>query len=149
MLNQELVQIPQSFAQLVQDLDRDTKRYLSDILAQEHTTGDELIRNLIRNHWLLLNQHLALESTQLETAQQTTQSEIRPTQLDQIEPGFASDLALVSLAASSTDNSTVMTAASLPESPPAIAYAAAHKPRNSKQVIAEFVRRKNQRSWSF
>jgi hypothetical protein len=148
MLDQELAQIPQSFAQLVQDLDRDTKRYLSDILAQEHTTGDELIRNLIRNHWLALNHHLAL-STQIETAQQTvqqtTQPEIQSSQLEpQIELAFASELALVS----SIADSTVM--ASLPELYPVTPCAtAAHKPRNSKQMIAEFVRRKNQRSWSF
>lgn len=41
---------------LTQALDRETERYLSDILTQQNTTSDELIRQLIRDHWLSLQQ---------------------------------------------------------------------------------------------
>lgn len=80
---------------LTQDLDRETERYLADILAQEKTTTNELIRNLIRDRWIAL--------------QQGTE---------------------VAMPAS---NSGAVNPTHLP------------KPRNSKQLIADFVRRKSQR----
>lgn len=49
---------------LTQELDRETERYLADILAQEKTTSDELIRQLIRDRWLSLRQ----EADSLKTA---------------------------------------------------------------------------------
>lgn len=77
---------------LTQELDRETERYLADILAEQNITSDALIRELIRDRWLSLrHSHLA-------------------------EP--QSDLGL-------------STAAQL------------HRPRNQKQTIADFVRRKN------
>jgi hypothetical protein len=52
MLTQEFV--PEVF----QEIDRETKRYLTEILAQEQTTLAELIRNLIRDRWNALNPNL-------------------------------------------------------------------------------------------
>lgn len=40
---------------LTQALDHQTEQYLTDILAQEEMTSDELIKNLIRDRWLSLN----------------------------------------------------------------------------------------------
>lgn len=41
---------------LTKGLDKETEKFLADILAQEETTTDELIKNLIRDRWMLLNQ---------------------------------------------------------------------------------------------
>lgn len=78
---------------LIQEFDRETERYLADILAYQNMTSDELIRQLIRDRWLTLQQppvSMAIDS-----------AEIKP------KP---------------------------------------RKQKNQKQQIAEFVRRKNQRS---
>jgi hypothetical protein len=40
---------------LTQELDRETERYLADILAQQNITSDALIRELIRDRWLALH----------------------------------------------------------------------------------------------
>lgn len=76
---------------LTQELDRETERYLADILAYQNMTSDELIRQLIRDRWLTLQQV--------------------PTSINVVE--------------------------SSPELP---------KPKNQKQQIADFVRRKYQRT---
>jgi hypothetical protein len=39
-----------------QALDRETEQYLTEILAQENTTTDELIKTLIRDRWLSLQE---------------------------------------------------------------------------------------------
>lgn len=80
---------------MTQELDRETERYLADILQQQQMTTDELIRQLIHDRWLML--------------QQVPTSPERHAELE-------SELAL-----------------------------ATPKPRNQKQVIADFVRRKHQR----
>jgi len=49
MLTQDLA--PEIF----QQIDRETSRYLTEILAQEQTTVGELIRNLIHDRWIALN----------------------------------------------------------------------------------------------
>lgn len=77
---------------LTQELDRETKRYLADILAQENTTSDVLIRELIRDRWLSLRHRDLAEPVQSDFGTST---------------------------------------------------ASLHKPRNQKQTIADFVRRKN------
>jgi hypothetical protein len=41
--------------EIVQEIDRETKRYLTEILAQEKITAGELIRSLIRDRWVALN----------------------------------------------------------------------------------------------
>lgn len=41
---------------LTKGLDRETEQFLAEILEQENTTTDELIRNLIRDRWLSLHQ---------------------------------------------------------------------------------------------
>ncbi len=80
---------------LTQEFDRETERYLADILAYQNMTSDELIRQLIRDRWLTLQQ------VPVQTAEDA--AEITP---------------------------------ELP------------KHKNQKQQIAEFVRRKYQRSLS-
>lgn len=80
---------------LTQELDRETERYLADILAQEKTTTDELIRSLIRDRWISLKQGVEVA----------------------IPPSNAT----------------------------AVHHTQSLRPRNSKQVIADFVRRKSQR----
>jgi hypothetical protein len=42
--------------QLTEELDRETEAYLADILAQENTTSDALIRQLIYDRWHSLQQ---------------------------------------------------------------------------------------------
>jgi hypothetical protein len=79
---------------LTQTLDRETERYLSDILTQQNTTSDELIRQLIRERWLSLQHSREL-----------------------VEP-----------------KSVVATPTDTP------------RPKNQKQLIAEFVKKKVQRA---
>jgi hypothetical protein len=104
---------------LSQELDRETERYLADILEQERTTSDALIRQLIRDRWLSLYPQKAASSAQ--EIQETTPlpPELPPTELSQ----------------PSASQSPVMPVARQP------------RPKNSKQMIADFVRRKNGRSF--
>jgi hypothetical protein len=80
---------------LTQELDCETERYLADILAQQRITSDELIRQLIRDRWLLLRQPEPNTPSQSKLQEPTLRS-------------------------------------------------GSVKPKNHKQQIAEFVRRKNQ-----
>lgn len=41
---------------LTKELDRETEQLLAEILQRENTTSDQLIRILIRDRWLSLNQ---------------------------------------------------------------------------------------------
>lgn len=77
---------------LTQEFDCETARYLADILACQNITSDELIRQLIHDRWLMLQQSAV---------------------------------------------PTAVEAAAISEPP---------KQKNQKQQIAEFVRRKYQRS---
>lgn len=43
---------------LTQEFDHETERYLADILAYQNITSDELIRQLIHDRWLTLQQPL-------------------------------------------------------------------------------------------
>jgi hypothetical protein len=111
---------------LTQEFDRETTRYLSDILAQENTTRDELIRNLIRDRWLLLHQHGRIAS----------RGQTNPTQTE--------------LSSSPDPSESQNFETSEPESPLTQARwlglaAAAHRPKNAKQALADFVKRRNQR----
>lgn len=83
---------------LTQELDQETEFYLADILAQERTTSDELIRSLIRDRWLALRHRLPAN--------------------DLVQPPLT------------------------PSQPVSLSQ----RPKNSKQTIADFIRRKNQRS---
>ncbi len=67
MLSQELAPA------FVQEIDRETERYLSDILAQEKMTAGELIRSLIRDRWVALSL-AACESSQPVAVTVTTAS---------------------------------------------------------------------------
>jgi hypothetical protein len=40
---------------LTKELDQETEQLLAEILEQENTTSDELIRTMIRDRWLALN----------------------------------------------------------------------------------------------
>lgn len=88
---------------LTRELDRETEQLLAEILEQENTTSDELIRNLIRDRWLSLNQRPAeLPFSLPESVEQEMGSVAQP-QANQA------------------------------------------KQKNSKQTIAEFIRRKRYR----
>ncbi|GAB4242379.1 MAG: hypothetical protein Kow00121_68190 [Elainellaceae cyanobacterium] len=52
---------------LTKQLDQETEQLLAEILQQENTTTDELIRALIRDRWLAM-QKQADESLESETA---------------------------------------------------------------------------------
>lgn len=39
------------------DLDDESEKYLAEILSQEKTSSKELIKRLLRNHWLNLQPH--------------------------------------------------------------------------------------------
>lgn len=93
---------------LTQELDRETERYLADILTQQKVSSEELIRQLIRDRWLSL-QHSAEKK---DTASESVQAESVRVESSQSE----------------------LPATELP------------KPKNQKQIIADFVRRKVQRS---
>ncbi len=41
---------------LTKELDQETEKFLAEILAREKTTTDELIKDLIRDRWMALNQ---------------------------------------------------------------------------------------------
>jgi len=85
---------------LTQGLDRETEQLLAEILEQENTTSDELIKNLIRDRWLSLNQ----QSIEL------------PLNLPEVMQEELKNVGQVST-----------------------------KQKNSKQTIAEFIRRKRYR----
>lgn len=88
---------------LTKELDRETEQLLAEILEQENTTSDELIRNLIRDRWLSLNKQPAELSLDLpESVEQELRNIVQP-QANQA------------------------------------------KQKNSKQTIAEFIRRKRYR----
>lgn len=87
---------------MTQELDRETERYLADILKQQKITTDELIRQLIRDRWLMLQQVPA--PNELNTGLNT-----------ELNTGLESKLEM-----------------------------AAPRPKNQKQMIADFVRRKYQ-----
>lgn len=91
---------------LTKGLDQETEQLLAEILEQENTTSDELIRNLIRDRWLSLNRQSAELLIRLPEPVQP-QSSVQP----QPDP----------------------VGTTLP------------KQKNSKQTIAEFMRRKRQR----
>ncbi|MBW4466468.1 MAG: hypothetical protein KME07_13670 [Pegethrix bostrychoides GSE-TBD4-15B] len=57
MLTQELA------PEIVQEIDCETQRYLSEILVQENITAGELIRGLIRDRWIMLNPSLCASPT--------------------------------------------------------------------------------------
>jgi hypothetical protein len=103
---------------LSQELDRETERYLADILAQEKTTTDALIRQLIRDRWLSLYPQRATSTEEPQKAA-SPQTDLPPTQLTQ----------------SNVQSNSVTIGAQQP------------RPKNSKQLIADFVRRKNGRSF--
>lgn len=86
---------------LTKELDRETEQLLAEILEQENTTSDELIKNLIRDRWLSLNQQSAEPSLHLPEI---------------VEQELMSNLGQ-----------------------------APAKQKNSKQTIAEFIRRKRYR----
>jgi hypothetical protein len=108
---------------LSQELDRETERYLADILAQEKTTTDALIRQLIRDRWLSLYPQRATSTEEPHTEEPqkaaSPQTDLPPTQLTQ----------------SNVQSNSVTIGAQQP------------RPKNSKQLIADFVRRKNGRSF--
>jgi hypothetical protein len=103
---------------LSQELDRETERYLADILAQEKTTTDALIRQLIRDRWLSLYPQRATSTEESQKAA-SPQTELPPSQLAQ----------------SNVQSNSLTIGAQQP------------RPKNSKQLIADFVRRKNGRSF--
>lgn len=49
---------------LIADLDKETEIYLADLLAAENTTSPELIKTLIRDRWLSLQNERASRSRQ-------------------------------------------------------------------------------------
>lgn len=73
---------------LTQELDRETERYLTDILAQENTTSDELIRNLIRDRWLSLNHSVEVANPQSEMTTVTSGQFPRPKNSKQVIADF-------------------------------------------------------------
>lgn len=62
---------------LTQELDRETERYLADILAQQNISSDALIRELIRDRWLSLR-HDDLTAPQPDLGTSTAASLHRP-----------------------------------------------------------------------
>jgi hypothetical protein len=98
---------------LTKGLDQETEKFLSDILAREKTTTDELIKNLIRDRWLALNQS-AGQSAGVSEEQIHASREAMPTNL---MPQASTD------ATSSSSNS-------------------AAKQKNNKKAIAEFIKKK-------
>lgn len=61
-----------------QGLDRETERYLSEILEQEKITTDELIKSLIRDRWLSLQSQSASVSLSESTPEPTSSSFPKP-----------------------------------------------------------------------
>lgn len=92
---------------LTKELDRETERLLAEILEQENTTSEELIRNLIRDRWHSLNQQAVKMPLNLPESVQPQLNVELPQPND--------------------------------ETP------AASRQKNSKQTIAEFIRRKRYR----
>ncbi len=122
---------------LTQEFDRETLRYLSDILAQENMTRDELIRNLIRDRWLLHQQGgIGSKGQMIPSIEQTASahpaSASHPFELAHNLGLFNAEAALPL---------TKGTSMSL--------EASAHRPKNPKQALADFVKRRNQRVCSF
>lgn len=105
---------------LTKGLDWETEQLLAEILERENTTSDELIKNLIRDRWLSLNkQSLELPINLLEPMQ----AELNKQAANQAESNQ------VEL------NSAALNDVMQPQS----------RQRNSKQTIAEFIRRKRYR----
>ena len=57
MLTQKFA--PDQTAEIVREIDCETRRYLSDILAQEKITAGELICSLIHDRWISLKSDLS------------------------------------------------------------------------------------------
>ncbi|MFM7427814.1 MAG: hypothetical protein ACKO7W_22920 [Elainella sp.] len=146
---------------LTQEFDRETTRYLSDILAQENTTRDELIRNLIRDRWLMLHQQGGIASKGQIVPGQAVSGQIVPSQVKpdstpgqafgqpvtQPEPGQSAPQPLQLAADLTLDGPE----AELPRTQVALLSLSpsAHRPKNPKKALAEFVKRRNQRVCAF
>lgn len=136
---------------LTQEFDRETMRYLSDILAEEKTTREELLRNLIRDRWLMLHQHAGIASggqglsslsRELPGQAELSQAELGQAGQRQAETGPSSNLGHAEAEALPAQVALVdlQTSTHRPNSHPA---------KNAKQALAEFVRRRNQRVCMF
>lgn len=105
---------------LTQELDQETELYLADILAQEQTTSDELIRNLIRDRWLTLRHPLRHNPSQ--------------------HPLSQPNLSKPNLSQPKTQpNPEAVPQPEIPTSHPV----GLHRPKNNKQNISDFLRRKS------
>jgi hypothetical protein len=47
---------------MTEEFDKETKQYLAEILVRENTTSDELIKTLIRDRWLSLQNQTSSET---------------------------------------------------------------------------------------
>jgi hypothetical protein len=100
---------------LTKGLDKETEKLLAEILEQEKTTSDELIKNLIRDRWMSLNQSAELVEESGGASREASQlTESQNPRIEQLSDVSA--------------NST--------------AVANGAKQKNNKQAIAEFIKKK-------
>ncbi|NJO43771.1 MAG: hypothetical protein HC769_32025 [Cyanobacteria bacterium CRU_2_1] len=69
---------------LTKQLDQETEKYLAEILKQENTTTDDLIRVLIRDRWLSLHKQVMEHSVQLHSEPHPGQVHPEQIQLEQV-----------------------------------------------------------------
>ncbi|WP_416666649.1 hypothetical protein [Egbenema bharatensis] len=67
---------------LTKGLDQETEKFLSDILAREKTTTDELIKNLIRDRWMALNQSADMSEEQIRASREAMPAAMSQTSAD-------------------------------------------------------------------
>jgi hypothetical protein len=122
---------------LTQGLDQETEKFLAEILAQEKTTTDELIKNLIRDRWLSLYRPTTLDR-ELDQSDQSDQLD----QADSAEQHLSGEASLEVHEFTQPESSSLESQSHSVDEQLFNGFSTGTKQKNNKQTIAAFIKKK-------